>query len=122
MWQPNKTVFVQIGDSILRNEITRWANNRGFDVFFGSGCDLIAVGCLFAIVERNEMGNAVWSDYLDYIYESEELTPCVIINAHRRKSEDDISNFCYVPNPHSEDWPQLLDRLLRQSLAGHDPA
>ena len=116
MWNPAKTIFVQISNLNVRSEIGRWSNNHGFDVLDGSGCDLIAVGYLFAVVERALVGDVVWSDYLVYFRESKDLTPCILVDAEQHENEEGLSNLHYVPEPLLANWSHLLDDLLQESL------
>lgn len=116
LWHPEKTVFVQIKNSNLRMEIVRWATNLGFEVFYGSGIDLIAVGHLFAIVDKQEIGATVWNTYLDYLRESADPTPCMVINTTRHELEADIPSLYYEPKPDLMDWTLSLNDLLRKRV------
>jgi hypothetical protein len=118
-WTPDKTIFVQIGKLDLKIQIEAWAADHGFEVFAGSGsgCDLIAVGYLFALVEREEVGGKVWSDYLDYLRESDDLTPCVILNSNRKKAEEGITNLRFTSKTSITDLTRFLDELLQESFS-----
>lgn len=116
LWNPSKTVFVQIGNSDLKVRIEAWAANHGYKVFAGSGCDLIAVGYLFAIVEKHEVGEKAWNDYLDYLRESDDLTLCVVLNCNRNKAEEGIENLRFTIETSISDVPRFLDELLQESF------
>jgi hypothetical protein len=116
-WIPDKTIFVQTCELDLKIQIEAWAANHGFEVFAGSGCDLIAVGYLFALVEREEVGDRVWSDYLDYLRESDDLTPCIILNSSRKKTEEGITNLRFTSITSITDVPRFLDELLQESFS-----
>lgn len=117
-WTPDKTIYVQVANIDLRARIEAWAASRGFEVFDGSGCDLIAVGYLFAIVEREEAGAKAWNDFLDYLRESEVLTPCVVINANREQVEEGISCLQFVSESSIVDLNRFLDTLLSNMSVG----
>jgi hypothetical protein len=114
--EPGKTIFVQIGDHNLKTRIETWALDRKLELFTGKGCDLIAVGYLFAIVERQEVGEKVWNNYLDYLRESEVHTPCVILNTNRNKAKEGFSGFKFAPEIYFSDLTCFLDGLLQESL------
>lgn len=117
LWNPYKTVFVQLGNSELKIQIEAWAADHGFEVFAGSGCDLIGVGYLFALVEIGEVDGNVWSGYLDYLRESDDLTPCIILNSDSKKAEGGISNLRFTSETSITDVPRFLDELLQESFS-----
>ncbi len=113
-WNPEKTIFLQINNLDLKAQINLWAADHGFGVFTGSGCDLIAVGFLFAIIEIREIGDKVWSDYLDYLRESEDRTPCVVIDVNMNETTKDISSLHFASEHCFSDLNRFLDGLLQE--------
>lgn len=112
---PDMTIFVQIDNLKLRNEIVEWATSRGLCVFNGGGYDLIAVGYKFAIVDETVVSSTVWNHYIDYLYESEDRTPCLVINASQHALHTDIPNLYYVSGTLVVNWPRFLDNLYQRT-------
>jgi hypothetical protein len=115
-WNPDKTIFVQISNLNLKARIEAWAVSRGLEVFNGSGCDLIAVGYRFALVEKEEVGQRAWHNFLDYLRESEVVTPCVVLDTNRKAEEEGISCLQFVPESCVVDLNHFLDELMSREL------
>lgn len=116
LWNPNNMIYVKVGEQDLQSQIKRWAGENGLNIFTGSGCDLIAVGYLFAIVEKEEVGSKEWGDFLDYLRESEDHTPCFVLNSIRIESEEGVTSLSFLPVTSSSDFIRILDDILKESL------
>lgn len=89
-----KTIFCQFDNSELKSKIEECAKKMDCDIFFGepSSPDLIAIPYFISIVDRSLVGDECWNEYLRYCKETDDDTPCLIVDNNKDLPVPKIKN------------------------------
>lgn len=76
------TIFAQFQHSDLEHELKRLAKVLQCKIVWGENesPDIIALGNFVSIVDRDSIGVSNWELFLKYRMESDDSTPCIIID------------------------------------------
>jgi len=78
----SKTIFAQFENDELKKELEKCAIKKRCDIYWGKpdSSDIIAIPHFISILDRNITGKEAWKNYLKYLEETGDNTPCIIID------------------------------------------
>ena len=85
----NEDIIHFVSDNInLAISLNDFCQKNNKNLFFPDpkSPDIIAIGCLALIVDRNFIDKSAWKSFCDYCEEGEDDTPVIIIDANLEKS------------------------------------
>jgi len=91
-------IFIQFNNPILVNKLEELAENLNCDLLVGDNDspDIVALPHFIAIINRNVLGDEWWNYYLDYLKESGDKNPCIILDNDSEFVSPRLKNLHYI--------------------------
>ena len=111
MWL--QTLFCQINNDALYKDILEYAISLDCQIAKGenNSADLIAIPSFVLIIDRNEVGREMWSDYLEFSNDVKDKIPCVVIDDNAKFNSPKYSNIYYL-SYYKERKLEIIKRII----------
>ncbi len=93
-----------VGDAALETKPGNFSAGRGYDIIFAEAFDekLIYQPCSAFVIDKHMIGEAIWTEYLDFFNEYKDDTPLLIV--------DDIREWI-MPQKGKFNFPSLVKSM-----------